>query len=87
MKKPVNRTFIQVQVDPKMKKQFTNKLETENKKITDVIIDWIEAYLKEEEEIDLNALQGDVVELKNKVKSLEQALNTREAQLLGESAV
>lgn len=86
MKKPINRTFIQVQIDPKMKKQFTNKLKTENKKITDVIIDWIEAYLKEEEEIDLNALQGDVVELKNKVKSLEQALSKREAQLLGESA-
>ncbi|WP_248277945.1 hypothetical protein [Brasilonema sp. UFV-L1] len=72
------RTFIQVQIDPAMKTRFTNKLEQEGKKITDVLLKWIEDYVNEAQNVD-------VMDLKHRVEALERLIQERNSVLVGES--
>ncbi|MBD2771045.1 hypothetical protein [Iningainema tapete] len=72
------RTFIQIQIDPGVKSKFTSKVEQEGKKITDVILRMIEDYIDETEKVDL-------VDLKQRVEALENALKENNSRLVGES--
>lgn len=58
------RIFIQVQIDPVVKTKFASKVEQEGKTITDVILNWIDDYLNENEKVD-------VLELKHRVDALQ----------------
>lgn len=58
------RIFIQVQIDPAVKSKFASKVEQEGKTITDVILNWIDDYLNENEKVD-------VLELKHRVDALQ----------------
>ncbi|MBR8839712.1 MAG: hypothetical protein DSM106950_38365 [Stigonema ocellatum SAG 48.90 = DSM 106950] len=72
------RTFIQVQIDPTIKQKFTSKVELEGKKITDVILEWIDNYIDETEKVD-------VIELKHRIEAIERTLQEKNSILVGES--
>ncbi len=63
---------INVRIPPEKKDAFQRKVESQGKKVTDVILEMIEQYLKEETPIQ-------VIDLAKRVERLEQ-------EILGESA-
>lgn len=71
------RIFIQVQIDPDKKGKFASKVEQEGKRMTDVVLDWIDNYLNETDRVDVVALQ-------RRVEALENVLKDN-ATLVGES--
>ena len=81
-----DRTFIQFQIDPTVKTKFTNKVDKEGKKITDVIMRWIEDYVSEEEKVDVVELKHQVESLTIQIEALQHAVQDKNSVLVGESA-
>jgi uncharacterized protein YpiB (UPF0302 family) len=73
------RVFVQFLIDPEKKQKFAGKVEQEGRKMTDVLLEWIDNYLDETEKVD-------VVELSKRLETLEKIVGVEKVQLLGESA-
>jgi hypothetical protein len=72
------RVFVQFLIDPEKKQKFAGKVEQEGRKMTDVLLEWIDNYLDETEKVD-------VVELSKRLETLEKIVGVEKIQLLGES--
>lgn len=72
-----DRVFIQIQVDQERKTKFANKVRSQGKTITDILISWIDDYLDESEKVD-------VIDLKKRIEALENKSHQRDSLLMGE---
>lgn len=72
-----DRVFIQIQVDQDRKTRFAEKVRSEGKTITEVLIAWIDDYLDETEKVD-------VIDLKKRIEALERKSYQQESLLVGE---
>lgn len=73
------RTFLQVVIDPEKKEKFVEKVKQEGKNITDVIMDFVDSYIDDSEQID-------ITDVSERLKKLEDYIYSERETILGEIA-
>jgi hypothetical protein len=71
------RTFLQFLIAPEKKQRFVAKIEENGKNITDVLMEFVDSYIDESNQVD-------IAELRDRVEKIEGYLKAERAEFTGE---